>query len=138
MKHFIRPHKKINHRVLGSKDDRKICVKCKIEFNQKNFQIASTKIDPITQIIYKRLKHKCNNCENPLRTIRQNLEKDPNTSPKPNYCEHCYKKCKPVLHHNHKTGKFVRWACVNCNSRFTKDTYEEYINEGKLWYNEKK
>ena len=60
MKHFIRIHQGIEHKVLGSKDDRKICHGCKIEFNQKNFQIASPKTDRKTQVIYKRLKNKYN------------------------------------------------------------------------------
>ena len=34
-------------------------------------------------------------------------------------------------------SEFVRWACVNCNSRFTKDTFEEYLEEGRRWYNVK-
>ena len=89
--------------------------------------LASAFVDKKTQVIYKRLKKYCKDCENPMRAIRHAIEKDPKTPPKPNYCEHCFKKCKPVLHHNHKTGKFVRWACVNCNSRFTKDTFEEYL-----------
>ena len=67
MKYFIRIHQ-VEHKVLGSKDDTRICDGCKIEFNQKNFQIP--KIDAETQVVYKRLKNKCKNCENPLRNIR--------------------------------------------------------------------
>ena len=33
MKYFIRISRGIKHKVLGSEDDRKICDKCKIEFN---------------------------------------------------------------------------------------------------------
>ena len=36
---------------------------------------------------------------------------------------------KIVLHHNHATGKFVRWACVNCNSRYPFDTLGEHIKD---------
>mgnify|MGYP003662621147 FL=1 len=137
MKYFIRIHQGIEHKVLGSKDDRKICDGCKIEFNQKNFQIASTKIDAETQIVYKRLKNKCKNCENPLRNVRNNLEKHPTTPPKKDYCEHCGKSdTKIVLHHNHATGRFVRWACVNCNSRFVHDTLEEHVKDAERWYQE--
>ena len=136
MKYFIRIYKGINHKVLGSEDDRKVCDGCNLEFNQKNFHIASAKVKSKTQEMYKRLKNKCKNCENKLRGIRHALEKDPATPPKPKNCEHCGKgNTKIVLHHNHATGKFVRWACVNCNSRFTKDTFEEYIEEGRRWYN---
>jgi len=135
MKHFIRIHQGIEHKVLGYKDDRKVCDGCKTEFNQKNFQISSSKIDAKTQIVYKRLKNKCNDCENPLRNIRNNLEKHPSTPPKTDYCEHCGKtNTKIVLHHNHATGKFVRWACVNCNSRFVHDTLEEHIKDAERWY----
>ena len=78
---------------------------------------------------------KCKNCENPLRNIRNNLEKNPSTPPKTNYCEHCGKNnTKIVLHHNHATGEFVRWACVNCNSRFVHDTLEEHIKDAERWY----
>ena len=41
MKYFIRIWQGVEHKVLGSKDDTKICDGCKIEFNQKNFQIAT-------------------------------------------------------------------------------------------------
>ena len=135
MKHFIRIWQGVEHKVLGAEDDKKTCDGCKQEFNQKNFHIASAKVKSETQEMYKRLKNKCKNCENPLRTIRNNLEKHPTTPPKPDYCEHCGKKCKPVLHHNHLTGKFVRWACANCNSRFVHDTLEEHIKDAERWYN---
>jgi|TARA_B100000085_G_C18137278_1_gene347857 hypothetical protein len=137
MSEYIRIWKGIKHLIKGSKEDRFVCNKCSQEFNQQHFQIASAFVDKKTQVIYKRLKKYCKDCENPMRAIRHALEKNPKTPPKPNYCEHCFKKCKPVLHHNHKTGKFVRWACVNCNSRFTKDTFEEYLEEGRRWYNVK-
>jgi hypothetical protein len=137
MKHFIRIWQGVEHKVLGSKNDTKICHGCKIEFNQKNFQIASPKTDRKTQVIYKRLKNKCKNCENPLRNVRNNLEKHPKTPPKKDYCEHCGRgNTKIVLHHNHLTGKFVRWACVNCNSRFVHDTLEEHIKDAERWYQE--
>ena len=135
MKHFIRIWKGVEHKVLGSEDDRKICHGCNIEFNQKKFHIASAKVVSETQEMYKRLKNKCKNCENPLRTIRNNLEKHSTTPSKKNYCEHCGKKnTKIVLHHNHKTGKFVRWACVNCNSRYPFDTLGEHIKDAERWY----
>ena len=137
MKYFIRTWQGVEHKVLGSEKDRKICDKCEIEFNQKNFQIASPKIDLETQIVYKRLKNKCKNCENPLRAIRHNLEKHPTTPLKKDYCEHCGKDdTKIVLHHNHLTGRFVRWACVNCNSRFVHNTLKEHMEDAKRWYNE--
>ena len=135
MKHFIRIHQGIEHKVLGSKDDRKICHGCKIEFNQKNFQIASPKVNSQTQEIYKRLKNKCKRCENPLRSIRHNLEKHPDTPPKTNYCEHCGRNdTKIVLHHDHKKGTFGRWSCVNCNARYPFDTFEEHMEDARRWY----
>ncbi len=135
MKYFIRTYKGINHKVLGSEDDRKVCDGCNLEFNQKNFHIASAKVKSKTQEMYKRLKNKCKNCENKLRGIRHALEKDPSTPPKPENCEHCGKgNTKIVLHHNHATGKFVRWACVNCNSRFVHNTLEEHIKDAERWY----
>ena len=73
-----------------------------------------------------------------MRAVRHALEKNPNTPPKTDYCEHCGRKdCKIVLHHDHVTGEFVRWACVNCNSRFIHDTLEQYIKDGEKWYNDK-
>ena len=135
MKYFIRIYKGINHKVLGSEDDRKVCDGCNLEFNQKNFHIASAKVKSKTQEMYKRLKNKCKNCENKLRGIRRALEKDPSTPPKPENCEHCGKgNTKIVLHHNHATGKFVRWTCVNCNSRFVHNTLEEHIKDAERWY----
>ena len=79
--------------------------------------------------------NKCKNCENKLRGIRHALEKNPSTPPKPENCEHCGKgNTKIVLHHNHATGKFVRWACVNCNSRYPFDTLGEHIKDAERWY----
>ena len=83
MKYFIRVYKGIEHKVLGSEDDRKVCDGCNLEFNQKNFHIASPKVNSETQEMYKRLKNKCKDCENKLRGIRHALEKDPSTPPKP-------------------------------------------------------
>ena len=99
--------------------------------------LSPIKIGDVDEKFYKRLKKYCKDCENPMRAIRHALEKHPDTPPKTDHCQHCFKKCKTVLHHNHKTGKFVRWSCVNCNSRFVKDTLKEYIEEGRRWYNEK-
>jgi|TARA_R110000744_G_C19096825_1_gene533111 hypothetical protein len=134
---YIRIWQDVEHHIKGSKKDKFPCSKCNQEFNQANFQIASAFVDKITQKVYKRLKKYCKDCENPMRAIRHALEKHPDTPPKTDHCQHCFKKCKTVLHHNHKTGKFVRWSCVNCNSRFVKDTLKEYIEEGRRWYNEK-
>tara|TARA_R100000700_G_C3052133_1_gene70955 strand:+ start:74 stop:496 length:423 start_codon:yes stop_codon:yes gene_type:complete len=138
MKHFIRVHRGIEHKVLGSKEDTYVCTKCKITFNQQNFHIASAKVDRKTQKIYKRLKRKCKFCENPLRSVRQNLEKDRNTPPKTNHCQHCGRSdTQIVLHHNHKTVQFGRWSCVNCNSRYPFDTFEEHMRDAERWYNVK-
>ena len=57
MKHFIRIWQGVEHKVLGAEDDRKTCDKCKQEFNQKNFHIASAKVKSETQEMYKRLKN---------------------------------------------------------------------------------
>ena len=45
MKHFIRKYKNVEHKVLGSKEDTYICAECNIEYNQKNFHIASALVD---------------------------------------------------------------------------------------------
>ena len=45
MKYFIRIHQGIEHKVLGSEDDRRVCDGCSLEFNQKNFHIASPKVN---------------------------------------------------------------------------------------------
>ena len=138
MSQYIRIWKGIEHLIKGSKDDRFTCTKCTKEFNQKHFQIASAYVDKITQVVFKRLKRYCKDCENPMRAVRHALEKNPNTPPKTDYCEHCGRKdCKIVLHHDHVTGEFVRWSCVNCNSRFIHDTLEQYIKDGEKWYNDK-
>jgi len=134
---YTRTWQGVDHLIKGFKKDKFECTHCKVKFNQANFHVASAYVDRETQKVYKRLKRYCKNCENPLRAIRNALEKHPDTPPKTDYCEHCKREnCKIVLHHNHKTGKFVRWSCVNCNSRFTNDTLEQYIEEGKRWYNE--
>ena len=83
---------------------------------------TDAKVKSETQEMFKRLKNKCKNCENTLRTISNNLEKHPTTQPKQDYCEQCYTKCKPVLHHTHLTGKFVQLACIHCNHRFVHNT----------------
>tara|TARA_R100001510_G_C7457100_1_gene79299 strand:- start:43 stop:465 length:423 start_codon:yes stop_codon:yes gene_type:complete len=138
MSEYSRIWKGIEHLIKGSKNDQFICTHCKEKLNQAMFHIASAYVDKDTQKVYKRLKRYCKDCENPLRAIRHSLEKNPNTPPKTDHCEHCGRKdCKIVLHHDHITGEFVRWACVNCNSRFTKDTFEEYLEEGRRWYNVK-
>ena len=62
MKHFIRIWQGVEHKVLGSKNDTKICHGCKIKFNQKHFQIASAYVDKITQVVFKRLKRYCKDC----------------------------------------------------------------------------
>ena len=119
MKYFIRKYKNVEHKVLGSKEDTYICAECNIEYNQKNFHIASALVDGDTQEVYKRLKRKCKFCENSLRSVRHNLEKAKTTPPKTNYCEHCGRNdTKIVLHHDHRTGTFGRWSCVNCNARY--------------------
>ena len=58
MKYFIRIYKGIEHKVVGSEDDTKVCDGCDLEFNQKNFHIASPKTNRKTQEMYKRLKNK--------------------------------------------------------------------------------
>ena len=57
MKYFIRIYKGIEHKVLGSESDTKICDGCNLQFNQKNFHIASAKVKFKTQEMYKRLKN---------------------------------------------------------------------------------
>ena len=37
MKYFIRIYKGIEHKVLGSESDTKICDGCNLQFNQKKF-----------------------------------------------------------------------------------------------------
>ena len=135
MKYFIRKYKNTEHRILGSKNDTYICTECDKEYNQKNFHVASALVDADTQKVYKRLKRKCKFCENSLRGVRHNLEKTRTTPPKTDYCEHCGRKdTKIVLHHNHETGKFVRWACVNCNARYPFDTFEQHMEDARRWY----
>ena len=137
MKYFIREYKDIEHKILGSEDDRYRCRGCNIEFNQRNFHIASALVVNESQEVYKRLKRKCKDCENKIHAIRVALRKNKNTPPKINYCQHCRRNdCKIVLHHNHLTGEFVRWACVNCNSRFVHDTLKEHIKDAERWYQE--
>ena len=70
-----------------------------------------------------------------MRSVRHNLEKAKTTPPKTNYCEHCGRNdTKIVLHHDHRTGAFGRWSCVNCNARYPFDTFEEHMEDARRWY----
>jgi len=137
IKHFVRKYKDVIHTILGSENDQYVCRACGVKSNHHNFHIASALVDKKTQAVYKRLKRKCKNCENKIHAIRVALRKDDKTPPKTDYCQHCGRTdCKIGLHHNHLTGEFVRWACVNCNSRFVHDTLEEHVEDAERWYRE--
>ena len=130
MKYFIRKWKGVEHKILGSKLDRYVCIECEKEFNQNNFHVAS-----ITAEGFKRLKHTCKTCANKMRSLRHRLNADPNTPSKPKDCPHCGEKnCKIVLDHDWLTGKFRNWSCINCNAKHSEKTYEEADRNNRKWY----
>ena len=77
MKYFIRKWHGVEHKVLGTPEDKHICKECKKTLNQKNFHVASAKIVGKEQLVLKRLKRSCRICENSKRSLRHSLNKDP-------------------------------------------------------------
>ena len=135
MKYFIRIWQGVEHKVIGTSQDKHTCKECKQTFNQKNFHVASAKIVGKEQLVIKRLKRTCRICENSKRALRHTLNKDPKTPKKPTVCLHCGRKdAQIVLDHDWNTKKFRNWACRNCNSKFRESTFEEYVEAGKKWY----
>ena len=46
---------------------------------------------------------------------RVQLRNERATRPRPDACEVCSKLCDTVFDHNHKTGAFRGWLCLDCN-----------------------
>ena len=135
MKYFIRKWRGVEHKIIGTSEDKHTCKECKQTFNQKNFHVASAKIVGKEQLVLKRLKRTCKTCENSKRALRHTLNKDPKTPEKPTVCLHCGREdAQIVLDHDWNTKKFRNWACRNCNAKFRESTFEEYVEAGKKWY----
>ena len=80
-------------------------------------------------------RSQCINCAKKTSQLLRDLKKQ-NSKPDPHYCKGCGKwleKKDMVLHHNHRTNKFITYICDRCNLAMghADDNPNTLLN---LWY----
>jgi len=107
-------------KILGKKNDTKICTKCNVEKPIHEFHVAQkTNVGD-----FFRVKGRCKECANKERNVTRNIIPE---WPNPGICE--LKNCinpATVADHDHETSKFRGWLCKECNTGFGKlgDSFE--------------